>query len=55
MKKKTNGVFSARVTAHGYEQIDGEHFDSTEIVAPVVPEMTIHILLILIMKAVLHA
>jgi hypothetical protein len=55
MKKKANGIFRARVTARGYEQIDGEHFDSTEIAAPVVAEMTIHILFILIMMALLHA
>jgi Reverse transcriptase (RNA-dependent DNA polymerase) len=55
MKKKANGVFRARVTARGYEQIDGEHFDSTEIAAPVVAEMTIHVLWILIMMALLHA
>jgi Reverse transcriptase (RNA-dependent DNA polymerase) len=48
-------VFRARVTACGYEQIDGEHFDSTEIAAPVVSEMMIHILFILIMMALLHA
>jgi hypothetical protein len=47
MKKKANVVFRARVTAHGYEQIDGEHFNSTEIAAPIVSEMAIHILLIL--------
>jgi hypothetical protein len=38
MKKKSNGVFRARVTARGYEQIDGEHFDANDIAAPVVSE-----------------
>jgi hypothetical protein len=55
MKKKVNGIFRARVTAIGYEQIDGKHFDSTKIAAPVVAEMTIHILYILIMMALPHA
>jgi hypothetical protein len=47
MKKKLNGTFCARVTARGFEQIDGENFDSSEIVAPVVSEITIYVVLIL--------
>jgi Reverse transcriptase (RNA-dependent DNA polymerase) len=55
MKKKSNGIFRARVTARGFEQIDGEHFDSSEIVAPVVSEITIHVVLILWIMVMLDA
>jgi hypothetical protein len=27
MKRKANGVFKARLTAKGFEQRDGEHYD----------------------------
>jgi hypothetical protein len=47
MKKKSNGVFRARLTARGFEQVDGIHFDSSEIAAPVVSEITIHVVMIL--------
>jgi hypothetical protein len=55
MKKKANGEFRARVTAHGFEQIDGEQYDSSDIAAPVVSEITIHILFILIAMAQMYA
>ncbi|MGL4350010.1 MAG: hypothetical protein ACRCT2_05465, partial [Plesiomonas shigelloides] len=47
MKKKSNGTFRARLTARGFEQVDGIHFDSSDIAAPVVSEITIHVVLIL--------
>jgi Reverse transcriptase (RNA-dependent DNA polymerase) len=55
IKKKSNETFCAQVTARGYEQIDGEQYDSSEIAAPVVSEITIHIILILIVMAALEA
>jgi hypothetical protein len=35
-KKKPNGVYRARVTARGYEQIDGIHYNEDDKAAPVV-------------------
>ena len=55
MKKKASGDFRARVTARGFEQIDGEHYDLLDIAAPVVSELTIHILFIIIAMAQLYA
>jgi hypothetical protein len=54
MKKKARGVFRARVTACGFKQIDGEHFDSSDIAVPVVSELTIHVFFILITMAQLY-
>ena len=35
MKKKSNGTFRARINMRGYEQIDGDHYDSASISSPV--------------------
>ena len=35
--------------------MDGEHFDSDDIAAPVASEMTIHIVLIIIIMAMMYA
>ena len=43
MKKKANGVYRARVTARGFEQIDGEHYDEDDKAAPVVSDITIRV------------
>ena len=51
MKKKANGVFRARLTARGYEQVDGLHYDETTKAAPVTNEMTIRIVFTLMMMA----
>ena len=51
MKKKANGTFRARLTARGYEQIDGEHYDKDTTAAPVVNEATIRIVFILMIMA----
>ena len=51
MKKKPNGTKRARLVARGYEQVDGEHYKSDEIAAPVVNDMTIRIVLILMILA----
>ena len=42
MKKKSNGMHRARINARGFRQIDGEHYDSSSISAPVVNDTTIH-------------
>ena len=41
-KKKSNGVFRARLNLRGYKQVDGVHFDSHNVSAPVASVITIH-------------
>jgi hypothetical protein len=48
MKKKANGRYKARITARGYEQRDGKHFNSSDKASPVVNEITIRIVFTLI-------
>lgn len=47
MKRKANGTFRARITAKGYEQVDGVHYDADNIASPVVDDLTIMIVLVL--------
>jgi Reverse transcriptase (RNA-dependent DNA polymerase) len=47
MKKKANGAFCARVTARGFEQVDGIHYDEDTKASPVVNEATILITFVL--------
>jgi hypothetical protein len=49
MKKKSSGVYRARVTARGYEQIDGVHYDKDTKASPVVNEATILIVFVLML------
>ena len=49
LKKKADGAHRARVTAQGFEQIDGEHYDELMKAAPVVNDITICIILILVL------
>ena len=51
MKKKANKTFRVRLTALGYEQVDGEHYDKDTPSAPVVNEATIRIVFILMIMA----
>ena len=51
MKKKASGAFRARLNARGYEQVDGEHYDSHATFAPVASDMTIMIIFVLIILA----
>jgi hypothetical protein len=51
MRKKADGTCRARLTARGYEQIDGLHFDSTDTSAPVVNDTTIRIVFVLMIMA----
>jgi Reverse transcriptase (RNA-dependent DNA polymerase) len=55
MKKKVSGDHRARVTARGFKQIDGEHFDMNDKAAPVVTEATICIVFTLILMAAWYA
>ena len=36
MKKKSNGIFRARLTARGFKQVDGEHYDSDDVSSPTI-------------------
>jgi hypothetical protein len=38
MKKKSSGVYQAQVTACGYKQIDGAHYDEDTKASPIVNE-----------------
>jgi hypothetical protein len=51
MKKKASGRFKARITARGFEQRDGDHFDSSDKASPVVNDITNRIILALIVMA----
>jgi hypothetical protein len=44
-KKKADGTYKARLTAQGYEQVDGIHYDETDKAAPVANDITIRIVL----------
>ena len=46
-KKKSNGVFRARLNLRGFKQVDGEHFDSHSVSSPVANIITIHLVLAL--------
>lgn len=41
MKHKASGVRRARVVGHGFKQVDGVHYDSTNIASPVTNDMSI--------------
>ena len=51
MKKKASGKRRARINARGFEQIDGQHYDSNTKGLPVVSPMTIMIVLTLMVMA----
>jgi hypothetical protein len=51
MKKKANGTFRARINARGYEQVNGLHYDSHDIPAPITNDVTIQIVLTLMIMA----
>jgi hypothetical protein len=54
-KKKSNGVFQARLNLGGFKQVDGEHFDSHSVSSPVANIITIHLVLALVAIASLFA
>jgi hypothetical protein len=47
MKKKSNGTYRARFNARGYEQVDGIHYDSSNISSHVRNDATIRIIMVL--------
>ena len=51
MKKKANKKNRARCNMRGFEQQDGEHYDSHSILAPVTNDVTIRLTFIIMMMA----
>jgi hypothetical protein len=51
MKKKASGTYRARSNARGFEQVDGKHYDKTQISSPVVNEITVRMVITLICMA----
>ena len=51
MKKKVNGMYRARMNAHGYKQVDGVHYNEDAKAAPVANKIIIRIMLVLIIMA----
>jgi hypothetical protein len=47
MKKHSNGTYRARLNARGYEQVDGIHYDSSNISSPMTHYATIRIIMVL--------
>jgi hypothetical protein len=48
MKKKSNGTYTARLKAIGYEQIDVPHYDSSSISSHVTNDATIRKIMVLV-------
>ena len=55
MKKKANGVHHACINARGFEQVDGEHYDSQMKGSPVVSHVMIMIMLIIMLMAGMYS
>jgi Reverse transcriptase (RNA-dependent DNA polymerase) len=53
-KKKSNGVFRARLAARGFQQQDGVHYESSNTSSPVVYDITTHIFFVLAIMAGWH-
>eukprot|EP00957_Ditylum_brightwellii_P093861 7147614-Ditylum_brightwellii.AAC.1 len=51
IKPKVNGTKRERLNACGFEQVDGLHYDSQDLLAPVVNDMTVRIVMTLIIMA----
>jgi hypothetical protein len=49
MKKKSNGKYRARLNARGYEQVDGEHYDSNDVASPTVNINSVRIILVILL------
>ena len=51
MKKKSNGTYSARLIARGFKQKDGEHFNSSNLAAPVTNAVSVRIFMVIMLMA----
>jgi Reverse transcriptase (RNA-dependent DNA polymerase) len=47
MKQKADGMYRARMTGCGYEQVDSKHYDSDSIASPIANNITSHLLFVL--------
>eukprot|EP00957_Ditylum_brightwellii_P027315 2064978-Ditylum_brightwellii.AAC.1 len=50
-KLKSNGTKRVRINGHGYEQVDGVHYDGTSIYAPLTNEVSVRIMMVLVLMA----
>ena len=44
MKKKTNGEFRGRLNAHGYEQVEGQHYVVDSSTAPGINPISVRVM-----------
>lgn len=51
MKKKSNGTYRARLNARGFKQKDGEHFNSSNLAAPVTNAVSVRIFMVIMLMA----
>ena len=51
MKKKSNGTYRARMNMRGFEQEDGEHYDSYSISSPVTNDVSIRVCIVIMLMA----
>ena len=51
MKKISSVVNRARMNFHGYDKVDGVHYDSANITSPVTNDIRIKIVLVLVVMA----
>ena len=49
MKKKMNGTYKARCNMRGFEQNDGEHYDSHLIRSPVTYDVSIRVMFVIML------
>ena len=49
MKRKSNGIYRAKINMRGNEKEYGEHYDSTSISSPVTDDVSIRVMLTLIL------
>ena len=50
-EEKVQWKYRARMNMRGYEQVDGEHYDSASISSPVTNDVSVRVLLVLILMA----
>jgi hypothetical protein len=51
MNKKSNGTLHGRINVGGFKQVEGQHFNSSSISAPVTTGMTIKLVLTLMLAS----
>ena len=51
INKKANGTYHARLNVRGFQQVQGVHYDSSDISSPVTNDMSIRIIMVLTLMA----